>query len=93
MLRGASFAPPWIETDKEVRSLLARRDAILDRAPRSSAIGRGRDEKALREVVEAANRAIFRLNHEAPTLRQHRQTLDLDSDLAALAAAHAEGAL
>jgi DnaJ family protein C protein 28 len=89
MLKGASFAPPWIETDKEVRTLLARRDAILERAPRSSAIGRQRDEKELREVVEAANRAIFRLNHEAPTAQQHRRRLDLDAELAALAAAHA----
>jgi len=89
MLKGASFAPPWIETDKEVRALLARRDAILERAPRSSAIGRRRDEKELREVVEAANRAIFRLNHEAPTAQQHRRQLDLDAELAALAAAHA----
>jgi hypothetical protein len=89
MLKGASFAPPWIETDKEVRALLARRDAILERAPRSSAIARPRDEKELREVVGAANRAIFRLNHEAPTARQHRRPLDLDAELAALAAAHA----
>ena len=88
MLKGASFAPPWIETDKEIRELLARRDAILERAPRSSAIGRKRDEKELREVVDAANRAIFRLNHEAPTASQHRRLLDLDAELAALAAAH-----
>jgi hypothetical protein len=88
MLKGASFAPPWIETDKEIRELLARRDAILERAPRSSAIGHKRDEKELREVVQAANRAVFRLNHEAPTARQHRRPLDLDVELAALAAVH-----
>ena len=90
MLKGASFAPPWIETDKEVRALLARRDAILERAPRSSAISHKRDEKELREVVETANRAIFRLNHEAPTARQHRRLLDVDAELAALAVAQAE---
>jgi anti-sigma-K factor RskA len=88
VLRNARFAPPWIETDKEVRALLARRDAILERAPRSSAIARPRDERELREVVTAANQAIFRLNHEAPTARQHRRLLDLDAELAALAAAH-----
>jgi hypothetical protein len=91
MLKGASFAPPWIETDKEVRSLLARRGAILARAPRSSAIGRRRDEAELRQVVAAANDAIFRLNHEAPTLRQHRRLLDVDAELAALAEAHRAG--
>jgi hypothetical protein len=89
MLKGASFAPPWIETDKEVRVLLAKRDEILARAPRSSAIGRTRDEAELRKVVAAANDAIFRLNVEAPTARQHRRPLDLDVELAALAAAHA----
>lgn len=88
MLRDARFAPPWIETDKEVRTLLARRDTILERAPRSSPIGRQRDEKELRDVVAAANEAIFRLNHEAPTARQHRRLLDLDAELAALARAH-----
>ena len=91
MLKGSSFAPPWIETDKEVRSLLARRDAILARATRSSEIGKRRDEAELRQVVAAANDAIFRLNHEAPTLRQHRRPLDVDAELAALAEAHRAG--
>jgi hypothetical protein len=91
MLKGASFAPPWIETDKEIRDLIARRDAILERAPRSTDIGRRRDERELREVVAAANAAIFRLNHEAPTAGQHRRLLDLEAELAALAAAHASG--
>jgi hypothetical protein len=91
MLKGANFAPPWIEADKEVRALLAERDALLERAPRTSAIGRPRDRAELRRVVEAANRAITRLNHEAPTYRQHRTPLDLEADLATLADAHAAG--
>jgi hypothetical protein len=91
MLRNAKFAPPWIETDKEIRALLARRDAIIARAPRSSAFGQRRDEAELREIVKAANDAIFRLNHEAPTDRQHRRLIDLDTELAALAQAHATG--
>jgi hypothetical protein len=89
MLKGSNFAPPWIETDKEVRALLARRDEVLARAPRSSEIGRRRDEAELRRIVAAANEAIFRLNHEAPTARQHRRLLDLEAELAALADAHA----
>jgi len=88
MLKGASFAPPWVETDKDVRALLARRDAILERAPRSSAIARPRDERELRDVVAAANQAIFRLNHEAPTPAQHRRPLDLELELQALHNAH-----
>lgn len=87
MLKGANFAPPWIETDKEVRDLLARRDAILSRAARSSQIGRRRDEAELRQIVKAANDAIFRLNHEAPTARQQRRPLDLDRELDELARA------
>ena len=89
MLKGSNFAPPWIESDKEVRGLLAQRDAILERAPRVSEIGRPRDRAELRRVVDAANRAITRLNHEAPTSRQHRRPLDLDRELDVLAKAHA----
>jgi DnaJ homolog subfamily C member 28 len=92
MLKGSNFAPPWIETDKEIRALFARRDAILERAPRSSAIGRPRDRAELRRIVEAANRAITSLNHEAPTYRQHRRLLDLGAELAELARAHEAGA-
>jgi hypothetical protein len=88
MLKGARFAPPWIETDKEVRALLAERETILERAPRSSAVGQQRDREQLRRVVETANRAITRLNHEAPTYRQHRRLLDLNRELEALARAH-----
>jgi DnaJ homolog subfamily C member 28 len=88
VLRNARFAPPWIETDKEVRELLARRDAILERSRGSSPLGRRRDRAELQQVVEAANRAIGRLNSEAPTERQHRRLLDLDRELAALARAH-----
>jgi hypothetical protein len=89
MLKGSNFAPPWIESDKEVRALLAQRDAIIERAPRVSELGRSRDRAELRRIVEAANRAIARLNHEAPTSRQHRRVLDLDRELEALAKAHA----
>jgi hypothetical protein len=89
MLKGANFAPPWIETDKEVRTLLAQRDAILERASRSSPIGAARDRAELQRIVESANRAITRLNHEAPTVRQHRRMLDLATELEALGRAHA----
>ena len=88
MLKGARFAPPWIETDKEIRALLAERDAIFERAPRSSALGRPRDRAQLTRVIDSANRAITRLNHEAPTYRQHRRPLDVEIELEALARAH-----
>ncbi|OGO53128.1 MAG: hypothetical protein A2V84_14375 [Chloroflexi bacterium RBG_16_70_13] len=89
MLKNASFAPPWIEADKEVRALLARRDAILERAPRSSIVGRRRDREKLAQIVRDANAAILRVNLEAPTARQHRVPLDLEAELAALERAQA----
>ena len=85
VLRNAGFAPPWIEADKEVRALLARRDAIVTRAASGSApteIGRRRDRSALERLVIEINASIARLNAEAPTLRQHRQPLALDAELA-----------
>ena len=88
ILRNAHMVPPWIATDREVRELLARRDAILARAPRSSTIGRARDRTELQHIVEAANRAIAVLNSEAPTDRQHRRLLDVSTELLALARAH-----
>ena len=91
ILKNANMVPPWIATDKEVRDLLGRRDAILARAPRSGAttIGRERDRAEMRRVVEDANRAIAILNREAPTDRQHRRRLDLSAELEALDRAHA----
>lgn len=88
VLKNANFAPSWIEADKEVRALLARRDAILERAPRSSVVGRRRDREELNKLLSDANAAILRLNLEAPTARQHRVPLDLDAELAALDRAH-----
>jgi hypothetical protein len=88
ILKNANMVPPWIATDREVRDLLARRDAVLERAPRSSTLGRERDRRELRRIVEDANRAIAILNSEAPTDRQHRRRLDVEAELAALAAAH-----
>jgi hypothetical protein len=89
VLRNAKMVPPWIATDREVRELLERRDAILRRAPRSSMIGRERDRRDLTAVVEAANRAITILNSEAPTDRQHRRPLNLERELDSLRRAHA----
>jgi hypothetical protein len=91
MLRNANMAPPWIETDMEIRTLLAKRDALIAMAPRSSALQMVRDRTELASLVTEINAAIVRLNHEAPTERQHRRRLDVDAELAALAAAHDAG--
>ena len=89
VLRNAGVAPPWIEADKEVRDLLGRRDALLARAAAagSSPLARAQLRSAFERVVAEANRAIERLNAEAPTDRQHRRPLDPEAELARLEAA------
>jgi hypothetical protein len=82
MLRNAGVAPPWIEADKEVRELLARRDALVARAATASPFGRERDRAALERLVVQVNAAVARLNAEAPTTRQHRAPLRLEIELA-----------
>lgn len=91
MLRNAGAAPAWIEADKEVRDLLARREAVFARAPRSSPYGRRRDREELTDLVDRVNGAIARLNAEAPLDRLHRMPLDPAAELARLAAAHDAG--
>ena len=93
ILKNARMVPPWIATDQAVRELLARRDAILERAPRArTEIARDQNRRELEAVVAEANRAIAVLNHEAPTDRQHRRRLVLAAELEALERAHAGGA-
>ena len=76
MLHSAGAAPPWIESDKEARRQLAALEALIERAPRMSPLSHRRARADLRAIVEAANRAIERVNAEAPTDRQHRRPLD-----------------
>jgi hypothetical protein len=90
VLKNAGYAPPWIEADKEVRELLARRDALLDRASKAappSEIGRRRDIESLQKLVKEANAAIARLNSEAPSYRQQRRPLKLPEEIARYEAA------
>ena len=87
VLRNAGVAPPWIEADKEVRALLAQRDALLARAAVSSRLSRPRLRREFERLVAETNRAIERLNSEAPTDRQHRRPLDPAVELARLEAA------
>jgi hypothetical protein len=76
LLKGAGYAPPWVEADKEVRELVGRHDAILARAasgPAPSSIARQRDRAELEDLVVRINMAIARVNAGAPTDRQHRR--------------------
>jgi Domain of unknown function (DUF1992) len=87
MLRNAGVAPPWIEADKTARALLDERDRLIARAPGSSPFARARVRADLGRLVDAANRAILRVNIEAPTDRQHRRPLDAEVELARFDAA------
>jgi hypothetical protein len=84
ILRNGGVAPSWIEADKEVRGLLAERARLLDRAPRTAPLSRRGLGERLEAVLRAHNAAVLRLNHEAPTLQQHRRALDIRAELAAL---------
>ena len=85
MLKNASVAPPWVEADKEVRELLAQRDTILNRAASGyppSELAQGRGRASLEDLIARINRAISRVNADAPTDRQHRRHLVLADELA-----------
>jgi hypothetical protein len=85
VLKNAGAAPPWIEADKDVRRLLARRDEILARAAATrppSPLARSRAHAALTALVVDINAAIARLNAEAPTHRQQRRPLSVEDELA-----------
>ena len=81
ILRSHGVAPAWIETDKEIRALLAERSRLLEQASRTRPLSRRRLRDRLEEVVRAHNAVLLRLNHEAPTTRQHRSPLDLAAEL------------
>jgi hypothetical protein len=85
VLKNAGVAPPWVEANKEVNELLAKRDAILKRAASGSApsvFARKRDRQALTDLVKRANSAIFKVNTEAPSATSHRRLLNLEDELA-----------
>jgi hypothetical protein len=87
LLRNAGMAPPWIESDKEARRLLAELEAVIERAVRVSPLSRDRVRTSVTLIVADANRAIDRVNAEAPTPAQHRRRLDPAAELRRLEAA------
>lgn len=91
VLRQAGFAPGWIATTGEIRSLLAEREAILARARRAGPPVRERDRTALLALVERVNTLVLRLEVEAPTAGQRHRRLDPADEIRALEAAATEG--
>jgi len=76
ILRNAGVAPPWIEADKEVRTLRADIDAVLVAASRAAPLASDRLRRRLEELVDRHDQAIARLNSLAPTPRQQRRRID-----------------
>src|SRR4029078_9339185 len=54
MLKNAGVAPPWIESDKEARRLLAAREEVLQRARHASLASRARLRSEFLGIVAAA---------------------------------------
>jgi len=85
ILKNAGVAPPWIEANKEANELLAKRDAIVERAAAGktpSVFARKRDRQALTDLVVRLNKAITKVNLEAPASTKRRPLLDLEEELA-----------
>lgn len=83
ILRNAGVGPPWIETDKDVRRLLAERDRLLEVAGRTS-IARAASLRArFAACLDALDAALRRLEIEAPTPAQQRPRLDRVTELEA----------
>jgi hypothetical protein len=87
LLRNAGVAPPWIETDKEVRRLREAYDRLLRRAWQAPLPIRATLRREVSTVVADHDDAVRRLNSEAPTVRNHRRPIGQDAALAALDAA------
>lgn len=87
ILHNAGVAPPWIESDKEVRRLRAAYDRLLERAWLAPLPIRASLRREIVSVVADHDDAVCHLNSEAPTVRNHRRPIGRDAALAALDAA------
>ena len=76
ILRNAGAAPPWIETDKEIRAALERIEALLERAAHAPSTARPRLEAELERLADEHDVAARRLETLAPTARQARRPAD-----------------
>lgn len=76
VLRNAGVAPPWIESDKEVRTIRARIERLLLRAGQAPATASARLARELDDLADAHDDAVRQLEGLAPTPRQQRRLLD-----------------
>lgn len=87
ILRNAGVAPPWIETDKEVRRLREAYDRILKRAWLAPLPIRATLRREIEAAVADHDATVRRLNSEAPSVRNHRRPIGREAALVALEAA------
>jgi len=87
LLRDAGAAPPWIETDKQVRALRARLEALIDSGRGASPRAAARLSRRLEALADEHDDAVRRLESLAPTPRQQRRRIDREAYRARLAAA------
>jgi len=83
VLRNAGAAPPWIETDKEARRLLAERDRLLELAGRSSVTAAASVRARFVALLDQLDSVLLRLETEAPTPAQQRPRIDRAAEQAA----------
>lgn len=83
VLRNAGVGPSWIETDKEVRRLVAERDQLLEVAGRTLVAGAASLCARFAACLAALDAALLRLEIEAPTAAQQRPRLDRAAELEA----------
>jgi hypothetical protein len=87
LLRNAGVAPPWIETDKEIRRLREHAQELLRRGRGASLPIRAGLRRRLDETVTAHDELVRRLDLEAPSPRSHRRPIGRHAALTALDAA------
>lgn len=87
LLHNAGVAPPWIETDKEVRRLREAYERLLARAWLAPLPIRATLRREMATVVADHDGAVRRLNSEAPSVHSHRRPIGGEAAMAALDAA------
>ncbi len=76
LLHNAGVAPPWVETDKHVRTVLDRIEDLVRRARRGSPAAGARLRDELEALADEHDAAARTLESMAPTPRQHRPLVE-----------------
>jgi hypothetical protein len=83
ILRNARAVPGWIDADLEVRRLQAECSALRGQAARTGALGGAALRRRYAGLVHELDRALLRLEVEAPAASVQRPRIDPAAELAA----------